>query len=74
MLNEDLQKERGLLKLPTLNAPKTTPKALFFESGRNMYFPIGIRWSESPAHVNSGGEEWHRNRELKSGRKPLEMI
>lgn len=72
MLTEDLQKEKRLLKLPTLNAPKTTLKVLFFEYGRNMYFQIGIRLSESPALESFGGEEWHRNRELKCGRKLLE--
>ena len=73
MLTEGLQKEKELPKLPTLNAPKTTLKVLFFEYGRNMYFQIGIRLSESPALVSFGGEEWHQNRVLKFGRKPLEM-
>lgn len=57
VLTENLQKEERLLKLPTLNAPKTTPKVLFSEYGRNTYFQIGTRLSESPALVSFGGEE-----------------
>ena len=74
LLIPNFQNGKKLPKRSTLNAPKTTRRAPFFEYGRNMYFQIGIRSSESPALVVSfGGGEWHQNRELKSGRKPLEM-
>lgn len=70
---QKFQKGKELPMSPTLNASKTIPKAPFFAYGKNTYFQIGIRSSESPVLVSFGGEEWHQNHELKSGRKPLEM-
>lgn len=54
--NMRLQREEKRSRLPTINAPKMTPRAPSFEFGKNMSCRIGTRLFASHGRESSGGE------------------